>query len=559
MTDDGSGGPGRPPPADPSRDLRATPGLPVLTWRRLDPRMLLIHPVQAVIRFLPALVGLLLAGRIGGSGRGYLLEAGAVLVLVGYGISRWFTTRYRIDNGQIELRRGLFVRQVLATPADRIRTVDVTASPMHRLLGVAKVDVGTGSGAGNERIVLDALPAAEATRLRSELLHRRGPGTEAGAGVGTATGAQDPAPAAGSARPATRTGDSRQPAPPAAAQPDVAVETTLAQFDPRWTRYAPFTSAGVVAALAVWGVSMQYLPTVFGSRGASVRDLGDQLSRQPWWLLVPAAAALFAVVLVVLSAAGYLLGFWGFRLTRHPQGSLHTTRGLLTTRRTSIEEARIRGVEIGEPLGLRVAGARRLQVVTTGLRRSGDQAGGSLLVPPAPRDIVTAVAAQVVSDDVATTAPLRRHGPAARRRRLVRALLPAAVLGVALVVTGWIRDWPVALLAVALLLMLVSALLLAADRYAGLGHVLTDRHLVVRSGSLARRRDIVQRRGVVGLQWRQTFFQRRAGLATFTVTTAAGRHAYHAVDLDRARAVELGHAVDPALVRPFLAGPDESC
>ena len=35
----------------------------VLGWQRLDPRILLVHPVRDIIRFLPAVIGLLLFGQ----------------------------------------------------------------------------------------------------------------------------------------------------------------------------------------------------------------------------------------------------------------------------------------------------------------------------------------------------------------------------------------------------------------------------------------------------------------------------------------------------------------
>ena len=38
---------------------------PDAEWQRLDPRMLLVHPVREVIRFLPALIAIAFAGRVG--------------------------------------------------------------------------------------------------------------------------------------------------------------------------------------------------------------------------------------------------------------------------------------------------------------------------------------------------------------------------------------------------------------------------------------------------------------------------------------------------------------
>jgi putative membrane protein len=94
---------------------------------------------------------------------------------------------------------------------------------------------------------------------------------------------------------------------------------------------------------------------------------------------------------------------------------------------------------------------------------------------------------------------------------------------------------------------------LAFDRYRRLGHGLTDQHLVVRSGSLRGRRDVVQRTGIIGWNLQQSWFQRRAGLVTLVATTAAGSQAYAAVDVPEHLAIALADEAVPGLVTPFLA------
>ena len=207
-----------------------------------------------------------------------------------------------------------------------------------------------------------------------------------------------------------------------------------------------------------------------------------------------------------------VLQFWRFRLVRHSGGTLHITRGLLTSRESSIEEKRIRGLEVGEPLGLRLVGGGRLHVITTGLSKREDRRGTAWLVPPAPRQVVAEVAAAVVGDRQALTARLTHHGASARRRRYIRAMWPAlAILLVALLLTLW-RQWPIGI-AVAAFTPTLLMPFIARDRYAGLGHHLTPEHLVVRSGSFVRRRDVVQRTGIIGWNVRSSWFQRRVGLA----------------------------------------------
>ena len=106
------------------------PGIPDPPWRRLAPGMLLVEPVRELIRFIPMLIVLIFAGRVGDTGPPWgLVATGAVIAL---GISRYATTRYRISDALVEVRRGVFQRRHLTVPRDRIRTVDVSAHPLQR-------------------------------------------------------------------------------------------------------------------------------------------------------------------------------------------------------------------------------------------------------------------------------------------------------------------------------------------------------------------------------------------------------------------------------------------
>ena len=123
------------------------------------------------------------------------------------------------------------------------------------------------------------------------------------------------------------------------------------------------------------------------------------------------------------------------------------------------------------------------------------------------------------------------------------------VVAVVLVLTTPVPGWVV----LPALVALPVGAALAVDRYRRLGHGLTDQHLVVRSGSLAGRRDIVQRTGIIGWNLQQSWFQRRAGLVTLVATTAAGTQAYAAIDVPEPLAIALAHDAVPGLVEPFLA------
>ena len=140
----------------------------VPAWSRLSPRMLFVHPVHEVLRQLPLLIGSVVLGSATNNPLWSLL--GLVLV-VAFGVARWFTTTYRIDEQEVQLRVGVLQRNVLSVPRNRIRSVSTDARPLHRLLGLTVVRVSTGQEAkGDNAFALDAVRAGEVPRLRAILL-----------------------------------------------------------------------------------------------------------------------------------------------------------------------------------------------------------------------------------------------------------------------------------------------------------------------------------------------------------------------------------------------------
>ncbi|MCW2875963.1 MAG: rane-flanked domain protein [Sphaerisporangium sp.] len=505
-------------------------------WRRLSRRMLVIHPFQEVVRAAPALIGLLFAGSSQG-GNGHWWTLGGLAIMLVLGTLRWFTTTYRVTPKYVQVRKGLLRRQVLTVPRDRIRTVDVTSHVMHRLLGLARVEVGTGRSDRKDggTLKLDALRVTEVDRLREELLHRRpapGASTQA-AGSGAVV-----APGVGTHIDGT--------APVA--------EIELAALRPAWIRFGPFTLSGLITV----GVIAGFVSRIASEGNVDLLSIGPVRQVAEWfgqgtlWLQVAGSVVVLAVFVAVASTLGYLLAFWRFRLTRTAGRTLHVTRGLITTRATTLEERRLRGVEVSEPLLLRAAGGARLIAVATGLRVGrGAQRGGSMLLPPAPRAEAHAVAARVLGGSEPLTAELVPHGPVALRRRFTRALAVCGAVTVALLAlwywTGlpaW--TWEAALVATAL------AMPVAADRYRSLGHTIAGGYLVTRWGSGVRRRVALNCEGIIGWNLRRSFFQRRAGLATLTATTAAGRQGYSVWDVDLAEALRTADQGIPGLLTPFL-------
>ncbi|WP_154793917.1 PH domain-containing protein [Occultella kanbiaonis] len=441
--------------------------------------------------------------------------AGTVLITAGSAVAdhlRWRTTRYRLTDTRLEMHSGILFKRRRSLARERIRNVDLTANILLRAFGLVRLSIGTGekvSESEGQSIVLDPVARAEGERLRTDLLRRAGP-------------AADPAD-----------------------------ETALAVWSPRWIRYVPMSVFTLLIAAGAAGAVFQ-VAEWFGAPELPVawaRSLADRFGA--WPALLGAIVVFVVAGAVGLTALG-VESWWNYRLER-ADGALRVRRGLLTSRSTSFEESRVRGVELVEPLGIRLAGAARLDVLATGLRADAEKQDAATLVPGSPREVPLAVAERILG--VPLPADLRPHPRAARNRRLFRAALVivglVAVVCVLVVAVRPTAFWT-SVLIVAAVVGSVIAVAVAVDGARSLGHALTPDHLVARHGSIRRSTAALSRPGIIGWRIRQSVFQRRLGVLTVTATTAASRGRYSVVDVGSATGLGLADEAVPGLLRPFL-------
>lgn len=480
--------------------------------QRLSARSLAIDPIKRLgAVLLPVTAAFVLSGHFTVDRAAYYgLVAGVLSVL--YSLVRWATFRYTVHDSRLDITSGLLARKSRSIPLDRIRSVDLTASPLHRLTGlvVVHVDAAAGGTGRADEGVLDAVTAAEGARLRRLLLGRRSNGAEP-VGVGKA-------------------------------MPSAAV---LARARASWFLLSPLTGAYLFAPLAVLGTLWGWLAQSDVLDEQRVEGVAAWVLADPWVVGV-AALALFVLGLPLASVGMTSLLNWDFTVRGTPD-AVELARGLFTRRHVTLERRRLRGWELVEALPARPVRAGRLRALVTGVGSDSHHSRAELL-PVAPVDAALALAAETVG---VPAVPLHAHPPAARRRRLFRAVAPWTVLAALAFWSGApAAGFP--LLGLALL-----GVPLGLDRYRSLGHAYDGTHVCVRSGSWSRGTVVTHRRAVVGWQVRQTLFQRRQGLATLVVGVGAGTGAYAAVDMDAADAGAFAHRVTPRWLAPVLAEPRE--
>lgn len=312
---------------------------------------------------LPVLLGLTALPEFLGDlrPRAALLVAGAVLVTAGAAGLEWLRlrrTRYRTGPDTVELHSGILLVNRRSLARERIRAVDLTAHPLLRLLGLVKVRIGTGerAGSGAPTLELNPVSRAEGERLRRELLDRT---------------AED-------------TGG-------------LSADGPLAALERGWIRYAPLSFVAPTLGGAAVGAVLQ-VSDWLGLQGEVVHRVGE-LFRDTTVAVTVAVLVSAALLAGVVGSLGlWTEMWWNHRLEREPGGTLRVRRGLFTVRSISLEERRLRGVELVEPLGVRLAGAARVDAVATGMGQDADAQGDDLevLLPAAPRGVAGEVVARVL-------------------------------------------------------------------------------------------------------------------------------------------------------------------
>ncbi len=497
-------------------------------WDRLDRR----SPAVTALVTLGIALGSVIPISVGIRGEGHPLwqvipvVGVGLLVLVGVAASidrlRWRHTVYRVTDERVELRFSWVVHRLRSVPRDRIRTVDLTANPLLRLFGVVKVQIGTGQQSGeNSQLVLSPLDRTLAERLRRELLTRTP--------VAAASAAGDAAP--------------------------VRKSPAIAELDWSWIRYAPISVTTPILGAAAFGGLLQ-ISDWFGLQETVIGEAGELLRELPLVVTVGVLVLVGVLVGVVGSLALFAELWWGYRLVRE-DGMFRIRRGLLTTRSLSLDERRLRGVEVVEPIGARVLGAARVDVVATGLRDRGnnDRSDPKTLLPTVPKPVAQRVAADILNEPVSPTTSVRltQHPLAARGRRMRWAIGSVVLVSGSLAILGALfADVLLHLAWIFAVVLLPVAVALARDAYRNLGHGITGDFLVTRHGAMARRTVALRRPGIIGWTITSSPFQRRAGLLTLSATTAASKGAYQVYDVGTHQGLALADDAVPGLLTPFL-------
>jgi putative membrane protein len=525
------------------------------------------HPVAAVTGALRSLremiiplVIILFVGTGSDSQIINLSVAGVIIVMLFVlGVVRWLRFTYRVEDDELRIEHGLFVRKKKYIPKERIQVIDVRSGVIQRMFGLVSLTVQT-AGDNRSGAEINALTKEDAILLRQLLngetvRHAASPDVTSSDTETEATSLADAN--AGATSQTEADTEITTPGPGSGTADKLSDDALLgrtvlrggtgAEAEPidRWVLNPRHL---VIAATTAgsFGIALSIIGTLFSQVQQAIdeEEMAEYMERfilsaGQFWVTVVVG---LVVAAWLLSFIGTLIRFYDFRLIRQKQG-LVVQSGLFEQKQVTIPYHRIQAIRVVEGILRQPFGYATVYLESAGY---GDEAGNrSTIVAPLlrRRDVPDFIRRMLPDFDVeaeAVTPP-----PRSRFRFIFRGVRPIALF---LVLPGLIfLD-----LAWYPLLLLPFGAWLGIRRYRDAAAGVYDHTVLIRSRALALTTAIIRKHRLQASELFTNPFQRRLSLASFTVTVASGDggHPFTAQDLDDGIAGEFLHWAAPGEHQP---------
>lgn len=464
----------------------AVPAPELERQRRLHPLSWLFVLIVQLRQFAFPLIVLLFTGR---GDRNEFWPLIGVAALAVYSIFQYFTYRYRVLDGELVVRSGVFQKSVRHIPFSRIQNVSITQNVLHRLFNVAEVKLEAAGGAKAE---------AEMRVLSLDDAHELEGLIRTHAHVGSVMDT--------SAAPATN------------------AETLHRLSVAEVVKLGLINNRGMIVIGATIGVLFQ---TAGEAMGKIMRSGVKLLFGWSDSLHLGTSATVLGVVFVVIvflvlvrmfSVLLALLQYYGFDLSQAGR-RLTVQRGLLSRLRSSLPLRRIQAYGLSEGWLHRRFKKRSLKVDSAAgvALNQEDKSPLRDLVPLAsPEEMDKLIARFLASDQWPIHGWQSLHGEAWKREFLLPSLfvLIASIAGAVFYAPYCVAG-----------ILIIPVLLLRAkiwSAHAAFAH--TENLVAVREGWLSREWRFAEISKLQGLSLREGILDRRYGMASLYLDTA-GAHA----------------------------------
>jgi len=456
-----------------------------------------LHPITALINCLKLLKELIIPFLIfvvfGSKNGGFQLIISVVIIVFVLlnGILSWLRYTYRLEENELRIEYGVFVRKKRYIPFERIQSLDLSEGILQRPFGLVKVKVETaGSSGGNEaEAVLTAISKEDAAFIQQIMLSVKEPtNSEAEEKIG-----------------------------------ERADEEIIYQISPQELLLLATTSGGVGVVLsAVIAFASQF--EEFIPYEKVFRGFENFISNGVVFVSILVFIGFLIAWLVAL--IGTMSKYARFTVKKMDK-DLIITRGLLEKRQLTIPLHRIQAIQISENLIRQPLGYCTVFIENAGGSASDEDSSRVMILPIIKSSKIEEILSPYLIDYHFTPAII----PAPKRalkRYMVRGLL--AVSPFVAIPVVFFQPWGYLAFSLVLFATLFSYL-----KYKDAGWNVDEQQLTLRHRSLSKNTIFMKRNRIQSLHMRESFFQTKKELASIgaIVMSGSGGAGGTVVDLEK--------------------------
>ncbi|WP_421382851.1 PH domain-containing protein [Bacillus salacetis] len=463
-----------------------------------------LHPISAVANFLKQLKELILPFIFlvflnrGDDSEGFLewlpfIIGGSIMVfLLVAGIIKWLRFSYWLEEGELRIEYGLFVKKKRYIPFERIQSLNLTEGILQRPFGLVKVKVETAGSSDSKQAEaeLTAISKSEAQELQRIINEAKSSKRN--------TGAEEEQPVIQNNEEVVFKMNFK----------DLLLMATTSGG-------AGVVISGVLIFLSQFDELIPY-ERVFNELEQFVRS---------GVVLVSVVVIIGLLIAWIAAIIGTLLVFADFTVKK--QGAdLIITRGLLEKKQMTVPINRIQGVRIVENILRQPLGYAAVQIESAGGSVLEKESSTIKILPMIKKQKIEAVMKDVLPDYKISvdfkTVP---------KRSLKRYLFRESLLVTAVIIGVTIAFWPLGLWS---LFLYVPFWLFGYSKFRSAGWSIEEAQLGLRYRSLQKHTLLMKKYRIQSLETEQNFFQVRKELANLRATVKSGETgaAGKIVDLD---------------------------
>jgi putative membrane protein len=459
-----------------------------------------LHPISAVASFLKQLKELIIPFVLlfvlnsRGEKSGFwdympLISMGAVLVIVLVaGVIKWLRFTYRLEEGELRIEYGLFVKKKRYIPFDRIQSLNFSEGIIHRPFGLVKVKVET-AGSSNPReseAELTAILKEEALELERIIYREKRRESPEETAEGTGTLEQQP-PKKDNVVFKMRPGDI-------------------------WVLAATSGGIGVIlSGVAVFFSQFsEFIPyeAVFDEIMVFVKS----------GIVIIAVLVFVFLLLAWILSVGWTFVVYGDFKIRMNEDNIVITRGLLEKKQVTVPLNRVQGIRVVENPVRQLLGYCTVVIENAGGSVLEKDSSTIKLIPVVKKKRVSALL-QNIFPDYELAEDFQRLPKRALRKYIIRAvdwvIIPVVILS--------IMFWPLGLFS---LLLAIPFTILGFFQYRAGGWKISGNQLSLQYRGVLKHTAYMKKSRVQSLDSTVSWFQSKRDLSSISATLKSGQTGY---------------------------------